>query len=516
MKRPPESRADVLVVGGGVAALRTAIAAAEAGARVALLCKGRAAASGCSAQIERGIEYCAVNCGAYTERQQELLADEYLRCGMGINRRDVVEAFVAALPAEHRRLMRLALPLMETRPAASRLRWLGHRLRGGLIGGRGFSRALLRALRRQAQELGVSILDRCQVVALDSDGGCVRGAVALDLRLGGLYRFGAPSVVLATGGAGGVFPLTTNPTEVVGDGPVLAGRSGALLRNMEFYSYYPLSVGRVRRIYLIQPVLMEGRMSDSRDASWSANGAGAEQARELLLRVRDACRWMEERGRAGCASPAGGVWWDGRRLSEASYRERIPLTYGQLRHAGIDLTRDRLEVAPHAHQSIGGVEVDARGASSVTGLFAAGESAAGLHGALRMNGTGVTAGLALGAIAGRSAAEHALRSGRLPGRVNGSVPAGKTPASAAHLRGLRDRIRSAMGPVLVIRRREDLARAAAILAGVREEVETIRFEPRQPALAGLREEVRIASEAASIMVEHSLLRGESLGFFQTC
>jgi len=122
MRKPAEKGADVLVAGGGVAALRAAIAAAEEGARVIMLCKGRVAASGCSAQLERGIEYCAVNCGPYTETEQEKLAEDYLRCGMGVNRRDVVEAFVAALPSEYRRLMQLPLPLMRQSSARSRLR----------------------------------------------------------------------------------------------------------------------------------------------------------------------------------------------------------------------------------------------------------------------------------------------------------------------------------------------------------------------------------------------------------
>ena len=515
MKAPVEKFADVLVVGGGVAALRAAIAAAEEGARVVMLCKGRAGASGCSAQLERGIEYCAINCGPYTGSEQEKLAEEYLRCGMGVNRRDVVEAFVAALPSEYRRLMRMRLPLMGRRLARSRLRWLGHPLPEGLIGGRGFGRDLLRTLRRQAQELNVEILDRCQVVALDACGGRVRGAAGLDLRQGGVRRIGAPAVVLATGGAGSVFPLTTNPSEVVGDGPVLAGRCGALLRNMEFYSYYPLSIGRVRRIYLIHPVLMAGRMSDALESAWIANGREPGRSLEMLLSVRDACHWMEERLNQGCATPAGGVWWDGRRMPEALYMQKIPLTYRQLRHAGVDLARERLEVAPHAHQSVGGVEVDARARTSVDGLFAAGETAAGLHGAIRMNGSGVTAGLALGAIAGRSAAAHARSCGRPDGRVDGHLPSGAVPASAARLKSLRDQVCAAMGPLLVIRRREDLCRAAARLGEIREEAEEMRFEPRQPALAGLREDVRTASDAASIMVEHSLLRRESLGLFQT-
>ena len=495
--------------------MRAAIAAAEDGVEVVLLSKGRTAASGCSAQLERGIEYCALNCGPYGTRQQESLAADYLRTGMGLNRRDVVEAFVAGLPAEYERLMRLRLAVMEAPLAGPRLRWIGHRLHGGLIGQRGFARDLLRCLRRSAAELGVTIFDRLQAVTLDSGESGIRGVMALDLRQGGLRSFAAASVVLAAGGAGNLFPLTSNPADVVGDGLALARRCGAGLANTEFYSSYPLSLGRARRIYLIQPVLMAGRFMDARGETWRPEKVTSGDPLDLLLGVRDACRWIEARRRGGSATPGGGAWWDGSGIPEATYRSRIPITCQRLRRMGIDLKRDRLELAPHAHQSIGGVEVDAGARSAVPGLFAVGETAAGLHGALRINGSGVTAGLVQGAIAGRSAAAHARFAGRPAAPVNGHVPSGMAPASPGRLRALRDQIHSAMAPVLVVRGENDLRCAARELRGVADEVEAMQFDPNEPAVASLREEVRNMAEAAGVMVEHSLRRRQPLGLFLT-
>jgi succinate dehydrogenase/fumarate reductase flavoprotein subunit len=505
-------RGDVLVAGGGVAALRAALAAAEAGARVLLVSKGKAAASGCSAQLERGIEYCALNCGPYDEREQELLARDYLRTGMGLNRREVVEAFVAGLPAEHRFLQELALPTLAAALARPRLRWLGHRGSGGLVGARGFARDLLRALRRRAQERGVEILDRCQVLSVDRRADGVRGAMALDLRRGGIRRLSAPSVVLATGGAGGLFPLTSNPADVLGDGPVLAERCGARLRNLEFISSYPLSVGRIRRLYLIQPILMQGVCVSAGGGTWHADPVRSGDPLGLLLRVRNLCRWIEERRRAGEGSPAGGVWWDGSRIPERTYRARIPRTLAMMSRVGIDPRHERLELAPHAHQSLGGIAVDGGARTSVPGLFAAGEAAAGLHGALRLNGAGVTAALVLGAAAGRSAALHARAAGP-PGPADGWSPGGSSAPAPARLRALRDQIHAVMGPLLVVRRRRDLRSAAAALAAIGEEVERMRFEPAQPAAAGLREDVRNAACAAALVVKASLRRRRALGLF---
>jgi succinate dehydrogenase/fumarate reductase flavoprotein subunit len=506
-------RCDVLVAGGGVAALRAALAAAEAGTRVVLVSKGKAAASGCSAQLERGIEYCALNCGPYNEREQELLARDYLRVGMGLNRRDVVETFVAGLAAEYRFLVTLALPTLGAAQARPRLRWLGHRHRGGLVGRRGFARDLLRALRRRAQEQGVEILDHCQVLAVDRRDSGVRGALALDLRRGGIRRLSAPAVVLATGGTGSLFPLTSNPADVAGDGPVIAERCGARLRNLEFISAYPLSVGRIRRLYLIHPILMEGVFAGAEGETWHADPVRTHDPLELMLRVRDLCRWMEERRRAGQTSPGGGAWWDGRRIPQRVYRSRIPRTLAMLRRVGIDPRRERLELAPHAHQSLGGIDTDARCRTNVPGLFAAGEAAAGLHGAMRMNGAGVTAALVLGATAGRAAAEHARASGAAR-PADGWLPSGRLAPSPTRLRALREQIRSVMGPLLVVRRREELRGAASILAAIGEEVERTRFEPSQPATAALREEVRNAARAAALIVEASLRRRRAVGLFQ--
>jgi succinate dehydrogenase/fumarate reductase flavoprotein subunit len=512
MSAAAADRWDVLVVGGGAAALRAALAAAEAGARVLLVSKGKAAASGCSAQLERGIEYCALNCGPYDEQEQELLAGDYLRVGMGLNRRDVVEAFVAGLPAEHQFLATLALPTMAAAQARPRLRWLGHRRSGGLVGGHGFARDLLRALRRRAQERGVVILDRCQVLALTRRDTGVRGAVALDLRRGGIRRLSAPAVVLATGGAGGLFPRTSNPPDVAGDGPVLAERCGARLRNLEFISSHPLSVGRIRRVYLIHPILMQGVFADADGEIWRADAEPTHDPLDPLLRVRDLCRWMEERRRSGLASPGGGAWWDGRKIPERTYRSRIPRTLAMMRRVGFDPRLHRLELAPHAHQSLGGIEVDAAGRSSVPGLFAAGEAAAGLHGAMRMNGAGVTAALVLGAAAGRAAAEHARASGRA-GPPDGWLPSGRQTPNPVRLRSMREQIRSLMGPLLVVRRREELRGAASALAAIGEEAEQMRFDPAQPAAAALREDVRNAARAAALVVEASLRRGRPLGLF---
>ncbi len=504
---------DVVVVGGGVAALRSAVAAAESGVSVLIVSKGRVGASGCSAQLERGIEYCVLNCGPHSAREQEELVADYLGAGMGLNRRDIVEAYVSGLPGEYERLRRQSLPVMCPDAATARLGWLGYRLHSGLVGQRGFSRSLLSSLRNEASQLGVQVLERHQVVVVASERGRAVGVKALDLARGGVRSLAAGAVVLATGGAGGVFPRTTNPSDVMGDGLALARRCGARLANLEFYTYYPLSVGRARLVYLIYPVLMSGRLVDGRGAVWEDRCEPEERPIDMLIRVREACRWIEERERAGSATDAEGASWDGRHLSEAFYREHVPVTWARLRRGGLDLGKEMLRVAPHAHQSIGGIEVDAAGHSSVPGLFAAGEVAAGLHGALRMNGSGVTAGLVMGARAGRAAAEHA-RAASPPLRLaDDGIPSGRRPAAPARLRELRERVRAVMGPLLVVRRGEDLARATAVLQAIGDEVDSFRLEVRKPELAAIREEVRCGAEVASAMVDASLARREPLGFY---
>ncbi|MEE9254495.1 MAG: FAD-binding protein, partial [Pseudomonadales bacterium] len=287
----------------------------------------------------------------------------------------------------------------------------------------------------------------------------------------------------------------------------------ARLINMEFYTYYPLSVGRAGRIYLIHPILTAGTLTDARGDTWRWKTPRVEDTVEHLLSVRDACRWMEKASRHGSGKAAEEVLWDGRRVPVRTLDARIPFTCGLLRQAGIDLRRDSIPMAVHAHQTIGGIEIDAWGRTRIHGLFAAGEAAAGLHGALRLNGSGITAGLVLGAIAGRTAAAYARGSDLSGASAAVEVPGGSDRIDGARLRRIRARIHSAMAPVLVVRREADLHRARGTLRAAIEEVEATRFDPSVPSLASLREHVRASAETAAVMVEHSLLRRKPLGFF---
>ena len=411
---------ELLVVGGGVAGAYAALTARSFGADVVLVSKV-ALYGGSTRWAQGGIAAPA------QETDQEAHAQDTVRAGRGLCEPATVQAFVAEAQAHVEQLRDLgvhfspALTLEggHTRP---RIRHTGDAT------GAAISEALTRAL-RAAEGPMLRLLDGTHVknLRVSAGGGTVVGADVLGPQ--GEVTIRAGGVLLASGGFGRLYPVTTAPPEGTGDGMALAYRAGAALRDLEFVQFHPTAVVRGGVAHLVTE---------------AARGEGGllvnAHGERFMPRYDDlaelAPRDVVARAIATEIAATGGVSLDLRHLGDAFVHARFPTITETLQPLGLDLGRDLIPVQPAVHYTMGGVQTDADGRSTLAGLYAAGEVASsGLHGANRLASNSLSEGLVFGARAARAA----LAEGRLPLSDGVACPApGADPADLPALRTVLD------------------------------------------------------------------------------
>ena len=359
---------DVLVIGGGIAGLRAAIAAKRAGASVALVTQSHPARS-YSVAVQDGI-----NAGGESEESQRSHAADTLAAGAGINDSSVVEALCREAPGLVAELDRMGAPFNRGRagqgtdidrvqlPGASEARTRYIDDSTGL--------ALTQTLYEQAIGAGIDMHIEWVVTSLVIEDGRCRGAVALEMASGKLQTLSANAVVLATGGPRRAFEPSTASLQCSGSGIALAYRAGVSLIDMEFVQYYP-AVLKDRKLALTPLLWARGASSDNGSVTLS----GSPDASEAAARFPDTLH----------------------RVKALS---------------GVDLLKDAAPVAPAMSRLLGGIAVDVDGATSMQGLFAVGECAGnGFHGASGLDGNFLLVSVATGKRAGESAARKAKGGG---------------------------------------------------------------------------------------------------------
>jgi succinate dehydrogenase / fumarate reductase flavoprotein subunit len=300
---------------------------------------------------------------------------------------------------------------------------------------------MIRTLQDHGIHLGLDVFMEYTVVRLLKEGNRIAGAFGYDRERGRFHVFRAKAIVLATGGIGRAFKITSNSWEYTGDGHALAYNAGASLMDMEFVQFHPTGMiwpPSVRGILVTEGVRGEGgvlrnrhgerfmfkdipplyvnQTADSEEEGWryTQGDKNAKRPPELLTRDHVA-RCIRREVREGRGSPHGGVFldiaWIKERLSNHTehIKKKLPSMYHQFKHlADIDITEEAMEVGPTTHYMMGGVRVNADSQmSEVPGLFAAGECAAGLHGANRLGGNSLSDLLVFGQRAGEYAAKFA-------------------------------------------------------------------------------------------------------------
>ncbi|MDG6996020.1 MAG: FAD-binding protein [Nitrososphaerota archaeon] len=270
---------------------------------------------------------------------------------------------------------------------------------------------LIRTLEDQVIKRNIPYLDEAVITTIfkDPETGAVSGAFGIKIRTGELVLFKCKAVVLATGGFGKIYSVTSNSWESTGDGIALAYRAGSELMDMEMIQFHPTGMiypAGVRGMLVTEAVRGEGgiltnvngeRFMEKYDPKRKELSARDVVARSIYTEIM-----------AGRGTPNGAVYLDIRHRGAAYIKQKLPSMYYQfLEFAGIDITKEKMEVAPTVHYQMGGVRVDSETCmTSVSGLYAAGEVACGLHGANRLGGNSLSDILVFGRRAGVAASEY--------------------------------------------------------------------------------------------------------------
>ncbi len=434
---------DVLVIGAGGAGLRAAIAAAASGARVGLVCKSLLGKAH-TVMAEGGVAAAMANVDD-RDSWRVHFADT-MRGGQYMNNWRMAELHAREAPDRVRELEAWGAVFDRTSDGRILQRnFGGHRYpRLAHVGDR-TGLEMIRTLQDHAIHLGIDVHMEVTVVQLLKDGDRVAGAMAYDRERGRFKLFSSGAVVLATGGIGRAFDITSNSWEYTGDGHSLAYDAGAELVDMEFVQFHPTGMvwpPSVKGILVTEGVRGEGgvlrnkdgkrfmfddipdnyksQTADTEEEGWryTQGDKNARRPPELLTRDHVA-RCIQREVREGRGSPHGGVFldiaWIKSRIPKGAehIRKKLPSMYHQfMQLANIDITEVPMEVGPTTHYIMGGICVDGdTQMSNVPGLFAAGECAAGLHGANRLGGNSLSDLLVFGKRAGEYAAEFATTHG---------------------------------------------------------------------------------------------------------
>ncbi|MER5856562.1 fumarate reductase/succinate dehydrogenase flavoprotein subunit [Streptomyces sp. NPDC059688] len=440
---------DVVVVGAGGAGLRAAIEARERGARTAVICKslfGKAH----TVMAEGGIAAAMANANEHDNWQVHFR--DTMRGGKFLNQWRMAELHAQEAPDRVWELETWGALFDRTKDGRiSQRNFGGHEYprlahvgdRTGLELIRTLQQKIVALQQEDHRETGdhesrLKVFQECTVTRILKDGERVCGVFAYDRETGRFFVLEAPAVVVATGGIGKSFKVTSNSWEYTGDGHALALLAGAPLLNMEFVQFHPTGMvwpPSVKGILVTESVRGDGGVlrnsegkrfmfdyvpdvfkekyaeSEEEGDRWYEDPDHNRRPPELLPRD-EVARAINAEVKAGRGSPHGGVFLDvSTRMPAEVIRRRLPSMYHQFKElADVDITAEAMEVGPTCHYVMGGIAVDSDTAAArgVPGLFAAGEVAGGMHGSNRLGGNSLSDLLVFGRRAGRHAADHAL------------------------------------------------------------------------------------------------------------
>src|SRR4030088_2642641 len=430
---------DVLVIGAGGAGLRAAIEASAAGVRVGLVCKSLLGKAH-TVMAEGGIAAARAN---VDERDNwKVHFADTMRGGQYVNQWRMAELHAKEAPDRVRELEAWGAVFDRTKDGRILQRnFGGHKYpRLAHVGDR-TGLEMIRTLQDHGVHQGIEVYMEHTILSLLKDAERVVGAFGYERERGRFRIFKAKAIVLATGGIGRAYKITSNSWEYTGDGHSLAYHAGAELIDMEFVQFHPTGMvwpPSVMGILVTESVRGEGgvlrnkenkrfmfdsipenyraQTADNEEEGWRYCQGDKDARRPPELLTRDhIARCIVREINAGRGSPHGGVFldisWIKARIPNGAehIKKTLPSMYRRFNElADLDIPQDPMDVGPTTHYMMGGIRVDADSQmSTVPGLFAAGESAAGLHGANRLGGNSLSDLIVFGRRAGRYAAEYA-------------------------------------------------------------------------------------------------------------
>jgi succinate dehydrogenase / fumarate reductase, flavoprotein subunit len=424
---------DVVVIGAGGSGLRAAIAAHEGGAKVAVVCKSLLGKAH-TVMAEGGAAAALGN--LWPDDNWQVHFRDTMRGGKMLNNWRMAQLHAQEAPERVLELEDWGALFDRTKDGLiSQRDFGGHRYaRLAHVGDR-TGLEMIRTLQQRTVQLGIDVFMECTITDLMKDGGRISGAFGYWRETGSFIAFEAPAVVLATGGIGKSFKVTSNSWEYTGDGHAMALRAGAKLINMEFVQFHPTgmvwppsvkgllvtesvrgdggilknSEGR-RFMFDYIPEFFKAETADNEEEAdrWYEDKKNNRRPPELLPRD-EVARAINSEIKAGRGSEHGGVYLDiASRRTPEFIRKRLPSMYHQFKElADVDITQEPMEIGPTCHYVMGGVEVDPDSEmSEVQGLYAVGECSGGMHGSNRLGGNSLSDLLVFGKRSGDAAAAY--------------------------------------------------------------------------------------------------------------
>jgi len=437
-----ERKYDVLVIGAGAAGMRAAIAASDESASVCLVSKSLLGKAH-TVMAEGGA---AAALGNADERDNwKIHFRDTIKGGKHLNNWEMAKIHAQQSPERIYELEKWGAVFDRTQDGKINQRnFGGHRFpRLAHVGDRTGLEIIRTVQDKVIHQENVDILMECTIANIITENNQTVGAIAYYRKSGKLVAIMAKSIIVATGGIGKAYRVTSNSWEYTGDGHALAYMAGADLQDMEFVQFHPTGMvwppsvkgtlvtegvrgeggillnnknERFMFNYIPEAFAAETAKNEQEANDWLNGKEGAMRPPELLTRDVVAKAIMNE-VKEGRGSPHDGAFLDIANRRDSEYiKKKLPSMYHQFKELGdLDITEEPMEVGPTTHYMMGGIKVNANtGESTLKGMYAAGEAAAGLHGANRLGGNSLSDLLVFGNIAGRSAANFALNNDNIP------------------------------------------------------------------------------------------------------
>jgi len=475
---------DVLIIGAGGAGLRAAIEALAQGARVAVVCKSLLGKAH-TVMAEGGLAAAMANVDKADDWRTHFR--DTMNGGKRMNNWRMAQLHAQEAPDRVRELEQWGALFDRTADGSILQRAFGgHTYKRLCHVGDRTGLEMIRTLQDRGVEMGFDVFMECTVTRLLRDGDRVAGAFAYYRDSGKFVVFKAKATVIATGGIGKSWKITSNSWECTGDGMALGYDAGAELLDMEFVQFHPTGMvwpPGVQGLLVTEAVRGEGGLLRNKNGERFMEKY---DPKRMELSTRDVvARSIYTEVKEGRGSPHGGAFLDISHKPPEYVKRKLPSMYHQFKElADVDITKGPMEVGPTCHYVMGGIRVDAdTGRSSIAGLFAAGEAAGGLHGANRLGGNSLSDLLVFGRRAGLAAGQHA-KAGVSPSIDAAQIEdasrealapfdrsTGENPYSIHH--DLQEVMQNLVG---IFRTDEDLRKALVELGKLKDRAKRIRVE----------------------------------------
>ena len=509
---------DVLIIGSGGAGSRAAIEVDDAGLKAVIVSKGLSFRSGCTGMAEGG--YNAVFKTVDKEDSIEAHKKDTLKGGSYLNDEKLVEILVNESP---KRLIDLenfgALFDRQESGEIDQRPFGGQTYRRTCYQGDRTGAELLNALKEEIIKRDIECIEEVMITSLITDGDEVIGATGLDLKDSSLIYFKAKSTILASGGAGQLFPVTSNTFQKNGDGFAIAYRAGANLVDMEQIQFHPTGMvapESKKGVLVTEAVRAEGGKLINKNGERFMSRYAPEK---MELATRDVvARSIYQEIIEGRGTENGGVYLDISHLDDDYIEEKLETMVLQFENVGVDIKHGPIEVAPTAHHFMGGLKINPDASTSIKNLFGAGEVCGGVHGANRLGGNALADTQVFGKIAGESAGEAAKNSElktneemvkKEASRIEGLIKKGTVKPKE-----FKNRIKNLMWEkVAIVREEKTLNEALKQLQEMQKELENLDVSDKKQYNDDLVTALEVINmvEICILTVKSAILRRESRG-----